>query len=187
MSNNSELFWSTYQSHLESRANNGHYKWPASEAPDVARRMRAAWEAGTASKDGQAFKSTCKSLGIKHTYKAMRAYIAGEQAPEMVEIAYKKSKKRVVCFARFDYVIAGHRFNFAVTPTQEKSEVSKSVTHIATGKRICALAVCADNLGVFSRCTTDADRGKVAVNQVVESIGVARFCSILNEAEKACL
>lgn len=185
MSAKADIFWATYAGHLESLANNGHYNWPASEAADVAARMRTAWEKGSASKDGKAFAATCKSLGIKHTYKAMRAYIAGEQAPEMVEIDYKGTKKKVVCFARFDYVLMGHRFNCAVTPAQDDIGVSnKSVTHVASGKRICALAVCTDNLAAFASARTDAERGKVAVAQAVERIGVVKFVGALVNAER---
>ena len=33
---------------------------------------------GTVNKDGEGFKRTCKELNIKHTYKAINAYLDGE-------------------------------------------------------------------------------------------------------------
>jgi hypothetical protein len=55
------------------------YVWPAREIPFVAIRMENAIREGTFNKDGRAFKATCKLLGIKHTYTAIRAYI--EEGP----------------------------------------------------------------------------------------------------------
>ena len=42
----------------------------------LAAKMVTALIAGTANKDGKAIKATCKSVGIKHTYKAIREYLA---------------------------------------------------------------------------------------------------------------
>lgn len=43
--------------------------------PVVMQKMRAAWERGSANKDGPACKATCKELGIKHTYTAIYEYL----------------------------------------------------------------------------------------------------------------
>lgn len=43
---------------------------------DLARKMTVGLRAGTADKDGEGVKRTCKVLGIKHTYKAIREYLA---------------------------------------------------------------------------------------------------------------
>lgn len=44
---------------------------------EVAARMIAHVEAGDGySKDGRAFKATCKRLGIPYTYKGIRAYVS---------------------------------------------------------------------------------------------------------------
>lgn len=43
--------------------------------PAVAAKMIAATFDGTANYDGPAFKLTCKRLGIKHTRKAINAYV----------------------------------------------------------------------------------------------------------------
>lgn len=54
------------------------YFWPESQMDDVLARMRKAILQGTYNKDGFAFRRTCKRLGIKHTYKAISAYLKGE-------------------------------------------------------------------------------------------------------------
>lgn len=43
---------------------------------EVADKMRAAIARNSFSHDGRAFKATCKALGIKHTQKAILAFIA---------------------------------------------------------------------------------------------------------------
>lgn len=43
---------------------------------DLARKMTLSLDAGTANKDGDGIKRTCKTLGIPHTYKAIRAYLS---------------------------------------------------------------------------------------------------------------
>lgn len=52
-------------------------RWPRKSVQDVADAMIAAVVAGSFNKDGRAFRATCKHLGIKHTYQAIRSYIAG--------------------------------------------------------------------------------------------------------------
>jgi len=47
---------------------------PGMTADGVASKMLAALDRGSASKDGLAFRRTCKALGIPHTYKAIHAY-----------------------------------------------------------------------------------------------------------------
>ena len=42
---------------------------------EVSRRMRIAVERGSWNHDGRAFKATCKALGIKHTRKAIKAFL----------------------------------------------------------------------------------------------------------------
>lgn len=42
---------------------------------ETLKRMRAAIERGNYIKDTDAFKRTCKALGIKHTYKAIKEFI----------------------------------------------------------------------------------------------------------------
>lgn len=66
-------FWETYATELQKAAAAGKYSWPADQAATVAAKMRAAWP--NSSKDGVAFKATCKAIGIAHTYKAINAYL----------------------------------------------------------------------------------------------------------------
>lgn len=51
------------------------YPWPVENVPVVAARMRAAIEKGTYNHSGYAFKGACKALGIKHTRKAIAAFL----------------------------------------------------------------------------------------------------------------
>ena len=44
----------------------------------LAAKMTASMAADNANKDGEGIKRTCKSLGIKHTYAALRAYFAAD-------------------------------------------------------------------------------------------------------------
>ena len=54
------------------------YPWPAEDVPEVADKMLDAVERGRFNKDGRAFKTVCRQLGIKHTYTAIRAYLKGQ-------------------------------------------------------------------------------------------------------------
>lgn len=51
---------------------------------ELAEKMTRGLRTGEASKDGDGIRLTCKALGIAHTYKAIRAYLAveGEPTPE---------------------------------------------------------------------------------------------------------
>ena len=46
---------------------------------ELADRMSANLLTGSANKDGEGIKRTCKELGIKHTYKAIREYFDGDK------------------------------------------------------------------------------------------------------------
>lgn len=61
------------------------YAYGAAQVPVVIAKMRAAWERGSANKDGEACRATCKELGIKHTYTAIRAFLAGAALVESSE------------------------------------------------------------------------------------------------------
>ena len=63
-----DRFMAVYERHLRAAhtANPSEYCW----------RMRDAIARGSMSKDSPAFKATCKELGIKHTYTAIREYLA---------------------------------------------------------------------------------------------------------------
>lgn len=51
------------------------YAYPISEVPAVLIRMREAIKTGSFNKDGHAFKATCKSLGIKQTYRDIETFL----------------------------------------------------------------------------------------------------------------
>lgn len=56
------------------------YGFPLSEVPAVVDRMRAAIERGTYNHAGHALKWTCQGFGIKHTRKAIEAFLAGNES-----------------------------------------------------------------------------------------------------------
>ena len=73
-----DRFMVVYERHLREAhaANPAEYRWPIEELPTVLGRMREAIARGSMSKDSPAFKRTCKELGIKYTYTAIREYVA---------------------------------------------------------------------------------------------------------------
>jgi hypothetical protein len=75
-----ETFMVEYAKQLEKavREHPEEYLWPIEHVPEVVARMREAIKTGTYNKDSGAFKQTCKVLGIKHTYKAIAAFINKE-------------------------------------------------------------------------------------------------------------
>lgn len=54
---------------------NEEYRYPVSDVPRVVSKMKVAIENGTYNSAGRGFKGACKALGIKHTYKAINAYL----------------------------------------------------------------------------------------------------------------
>lgn len=57
--------------------NDPDYAFAASRmsAQDLARKMTNSIAVGTANKDGEVIKRTCRHFGIPHTYKAIRAFL----------------------------------------------------------------------------------------------------------------
>ena len=83
-----EKFCAEYRHQLEVavRDHPKDYKFMGSFTVDqVADKMVEAFKAGTYNKDGRAIKATCKTLGIKHTYRDINAYFAnmGITTPEL--------------------------------------------------------------------------------------------------------
>jgi hypothetical protein len=74
---NQDKFFSEYAKQLERALIDypNEYSWPVSELPNVLQKMCTAIERGSANKDSRAIKATCKVLGIKHTYTAIREYL----------------------------------------------------------------------------------------------------------------
>lgn len=54
---------------------NEEYRYPVSDVPQVVSKMKIAIVNNTYSAAGRGFKGACKALGIKHTYKAINAYL----------------------------------------------------------------------------------------------------------------
>lgn len=78
---NAETFWNTYQKKLEDAVRNFPNDYPRGAEPVsfakmVADRFRAA-DFSDINHDGRGFLLTCKELGIKHTRKAVKAYLEG--------------------------------------------------------------------------------------------------------------
>lgn len=55
------------------------YAYPLAEAEFAIHRMRGAFERNSYNKDSHAIKAACKHFGIKHTYKAINAFLNGVQ------------------------------------------------------------------------------------------------------------
>lgn len=55
------------------------YVYPLAEAEFVIHRMRGAFQRGSYNKDSHAIKAACKHFNIKHTYKAISAFLNGVQ------------------------------------------------------------------------------------------------------------
>lgn len=74
---NAGLFLSTWRDeYLTARqASPADY---SGDAEDVIARMSASTLRGTYNKDSESYKRTCKRLGIKHTYKAITAFLEGK-------------------------------------------------------------------------------------------------------------
>lgn len=84
---NLETFLTLYTEELTRsvREKPGEYSYPEAEVPTVMGRIRTAIERGNTfggvNKDSCAIRRLCKRLGIKHTYKAIDAYLRGEYLP----------------------------------------------------------------------------------------------------------
>ena len=59
----------------------GEYFYGVDSVPSVVAKMRVAFERGTYNYEGRAIRSTCRRLGISHTYKAINGFL---QTPEEI-------------------------------------------------------------------------------------------------------
>jgi hypothetical protein len=61
-------------------ATNPDYKFAASRTTpeDLARKMTLGLDNGSANKDGEGIKNTCKHFKIAHTYKAIREFLKAQ-------------------------------------------------------------------------------------------------------------
>lgn len=79
MSSNLDNFMTIYEKHLTQclAEEPDRYAWVGKlTVRIVVDRMRPAIVGGTFDKRSEAFKRTCNELGIKHTYKAIKAFLA---------------------------------------------------------------------------------------------------------------
>lgn len=78
MESNWERFITIYAEALKDAVKNhpDEYGYPLENVPGVVARMAAAIQRGSFNKDGKAFKTTCKFLGIPYTYKGIKDFIA---------------------------------------------------------------------------------------------------------------
>lgn len=72
----------TFRAHLEAAytdlfATDPEYAYVASRTTPaaLAERMTASLEKGTANKDGEGIRRACRAVGIRHTYRAITAYL----------------------------------------------------------------------------------------------------------------
>lgn len=75
---NFDLFAGTLERHYTDLfANDSEYAYVASKTTpkELARKMTIGLSTGQASKDGDGIQRTCKELGIKYTYKAIREFL----------------------------------------------------------------------------------------------------------------
>jgi hypothetical protein len=74
---NHDIFKAVYAKNLEVAVTKWpqEYSWPATELGAVVGRVNTAIDKKAFNKDSRAFKMTCEELGIKHTYKAIYAYL----------------------------------------------------------------------------------------------------------------
>jgi len=80
METNFQIWSRVYAKHLKAAmAEHPEMYLPGLDSAEVAAKMNAAFFTGTASKDGEGVKRTCRELKIKHTYKAINAFIHGDK------------------------------------------------------------------------------------------------------------
>jgi hypothetical protein len=77
---NKEQFFETYTKELTDAVQDHpeEYRYGIEAVPAVVEKIRDAFESRSFNKDSRAIKSTCRLLGIKHTYKAISEFIGKE-------------------------------------------------------------------------------------------------------------
>jgi hypothetical protein len=142
---------------------------------------------GSADKSGEGVQRTCQVLGIKHTYKAIKAYLTGD-APEpeektMLVATGEGTKIRVKLYVTFDREIAGQKFRLCVTEATDT--VGKVITHKNSGLKVCRLAVGASYLPAFAHLATDRARADCALDELIERVGAAKVRSVMAAQESS--
>ncbi len=75
-----QKFYDTYVVELRSEIakHPGEYGYPVLRADDVAMKMTIALKNGTANKNSNAVRRTCRKLGIPYTYTGIKFFLKGE-------------------------------------------------------------------------------------------------------------
>ncbi len=77
MTDNTKTFLDTYKKELlkSVTSNPEDYSWTVDSLDEVFNRMSKAIVSGSFNKDSKAFKATCKTLRIKHTYRDIEIFL----------------------------------------------------------------------------------------------------------------
>lgn len=136
-------------------------------------------------KNSEGIQRTCLVLGLRHTYKAIRAFLAGAveiPEPKKVTVPDKDGKPHTVeCFATFDYEIDGRTFRFNVTRALDG--LCKVVTHAKSGAKACNVGVGAAYLPAYAKLSSDEARAKLALDELIERHGADRVRCVIATAE----
>ena len=178
-----DTFWTIYEKHLAAQHAAGLTAWSNGEtAQSVALRMRTAFERGTGSKNGGAIQATCRELGIKNTYKAIKNYLEGHPVLPRVYIACAsspKGRKLVDCYGLFDMVIEGVMHQFGITDDINiATPFVRCVTHIETGARVCSLGVV--DPSKLRPGMSEAEKGEAAMLELLNRLPAGRFNAVVN-------
>lgn len=85
--------------------------------------------------------------------------------------------KSVELIAEFSRLINGHRFALAVTRAPD--DLTRNVTHVASGHKVCAVAVTDEYLVAYSEAVDDVGRANVALDELIAKYGAGRVSSVM--------
>lgn len=100
-----------------------------------------------------------------------------------IRVACTNSEPRnVTCFARFTRELQGEVYEFAVT--RETYGVGQCLTHVASGRKVCALGVSARFRCEYAKLATAAyrARGELSLDALIAKHGEARIRSVIASA-----
>lgn len=180
---NTETFQNAYLAEIAARQASG-------ELPqgDWAQKMLDGIISGDAAIDGPACKAVCKTLGLKNTYKAIAAYLAGESAAPATgptfapvprgKVAICHAGERVDVPGRyFSHYIAGIQFWFALHDALD--HVAKSITHADSGMRVCLLGP----TSILAALGDEMLAARSELDRVIDRVGAARLRSVMAGAK----
>lgn len=84
MSSNLDVFMAEYEKNLKvaMEKHPDEYRFGVERVPEITKMMREAVINSTFNKESHGFKWTCQSLNIRHTYMAIKEFIAGSPAED---------------------------------------------------------------------------------------------------------